>query len=63
MSPTLWNDDWDGSPVIIDDYLFEGGENSQFHIVKLNRGYGADGKVTGRPAAGLQRARLGRPAA
>ncbi|WP_208028224.1 outer membrane protein assembly factor BamB family protein [Rhabdothermincola sediminis] len=46
VSPTLWNDDWDGSGLIIDDYLFEGGENSQFHIVKLNRGYGPDGKVT-----------------
>ena len=46
VSPTQWNDDWDGSGLIIDDYLFEGGENSQFHIVKLNRGYDADGKVT-----------------
>ena len=46
VSPTKWNDDWDGSSLIIDDYLFEGGENSQFHIVKLNRGYDADGKVT-----------------
>ena len=37
VSPTKWNDDWDSSAMIIDDYLFEGGENSQFHIVKLNR--------------------------
>jgi hypothetical protein len=43
---TKWNDDWDGSALVIDDYLFEGGENSIFHIVKLNRGYDADGKVT-----------------
>lgn len=49
VSPTLWNDDWDGSPLVIDDYLFEGGENSQFHIVKLNRGYDAAGKVTVNP--------------
>ncbi len=49
VSPTLWNDDWDGSGLIIDDYLFEGGENSQFHIVKLNRGYDAQGKVTADP--------------
>jgi outer membrane protein assembly factor BamB len=49
VSPTLWNDDWDGSGLIIDDYLLEGGENSQFHIVKLNRGYGPDGKVTVAP--------------
>ncbi len=46
VSPVQWNNDWDGSPLVIDDYLFEGGENSQFHIVKLNRSYGPDGKVT-----------------
>jgi outer membrane protein assembly factor BamB len=45
VSPTMWNDDWDGSPLMLGDYLFEGGENSQFHIVKLNRSYGADGLV------------------
>ena len=45
VSPTLWNDDWDGSPLVLGDYLYEGGENSQFHIVKLNRSTGADGKV------------------
>jgi outer membrane protein assembly factor BamB len=49
VRPTLWNDDWDGSPLIVDDYLFEGGENSQFHVVKLNRGYGAGGIVTMAP--------------
>jgi outer membrane protein assembly factor BamB len=46
VSPTLWNNDWDGAALIIDDFLFEGGENSQIHIVKLNRGYDADGLVT-----------------
>jgi hypothetical protein len=45
VSPTKWNDDWDGTPLIIDDYLYEGGENSQFHVVKLNRSYAADGSV------------------
>ncbi len=44
-----WNDDWDGSGLVIDDYLFEGGENSWFFIYKLNRGYGPDGKVTVNP--------------
>jgi len=29
----VWNDDWDGSPLIIDDYMFEGGENSWFYII------------------------------
>lgn len=42
----VWNDDWDGNGLIVNDYLFEGGENSHFFIVKLNRGYGADHKVT-----------------
>ncbi|MEZ5229587.1 MAG: PQQ-binding-like beta-propeller repeat protein [Acidimicrobiales bacterium] len=46
VQPTKWNNDWDGSGLIIDDYLFEGGENSRFFIVKLNRGYDADGNVT-----------------
>ncbi|HET6211461.1 MAG TPA: PQQ-binding-like beta-propeller repeat protein, partial [Micromonosporaceae bacterium] len=34
---------------VLGDYLFEGGENGQFHIVKLNRGYGPDGKVRVNP--------------
>ncbi len=46
VSPVLWNNDWDGAGLIIDDYLFEGGENSQLHIVKLNRGYDDQGLVT-----------------
>jgi outer membrane protein assembly factor BamB len=45
VSPTKWNDDWDGSPLIVDDYLYEGGENSQFHVVKLNRMIGGNGLV------------------
>jgi len=45
VSPTMWNDDWDGSPLVLGDYLYEGGENSQFHIVKLNRSIGDDGLV------------------
>lgn len=49
VSPTMWNDDWDGSGLVLADYLFEGGENSQIHIVKLNRGKGPDGLVTVAP--------------
>jgi PQQ-like domain len=48
-SPTKWNDDWDGSPLVLGDYLFEGGENSQMHVVKVNRGTGADGLATVAP--------------
>ena len=49
VSPTLWNDDWDGSALVLHDWLFEGGENSQIHTVKLNRAIGADGLVTVAP--------------
>ncbi len=45
VSPTMWNDDWDGAPLVMDDLLFAGGENSQFHVVKLNRSTDADGLV------------------
>jgi len=45
---TFWNNDWDGSAMIIDDYLFLGGENSRFYILKLNRSY-EDGKVAVNP--------------
>ena len=43
VSPTKWNDDWDGSGLVLGDYLFEGGENSQIHIVKLNRAWARTG--------------------
>ncbi|MEM9713563.1 MAG: PQQ-binding-like beta-propeller repeat protein [Actinomycetota bacterium] len=46
VSDTKWNDDWDAAGLVVDDYLFEGGENSVFHIVKLNRAFGDDGIVT-----------------
>ena len=49
VGPTLWNDDWDGSPLVLNDHLLEGGENSRFHVAKLNRAYGADGLVTVAP--------------
>ncbi len=45
----LWNDDWDGNPVILDDVLLEGGEDGFVHAVRLNRGYDAEGRVTVAP--------------
>lgn len=42
----LWNSDWDGAPLVIDDFLIEGGENSWLYVIQLNRGYGPDGLVT-----------------
>ncbi len=46
VAPTLWNNDWDGSPLVLNDYLLVGGENSRFFVVKLNRGYNDEGLVT-----------------
>lgn len=42
----MWNDDWDSNPVVIDDMLYVGGENSWWFAIKLNRAYDAEGKVT-----------------
>ncbi|HEU4319537.1 MAG TPA: PQQ-binding-like beta-propeller repeat protein [Acidimicrobiia bacterium] len=44
-----WNDDWDSNPVIIDDIMYEGGENGWFFAYELNRGYDANGNVTVEP--------------
>ncbi len=49
VSPTKWNNDWDGAGLILRDHLLVGGENSQFHVVKLNRGYDENGMVTVEP--------------
>lgn len=46
VSPTKWNNDWDGAPLVVDDHLIEGGENSVLHLVRLGRAYGPDGLVT-----------------
>jgi outer membrane protein assembly factor BamB len=42
----IWNNDWDGAPLVIGDYLLEGGENSWFYVIRLNRDYDRDGLVT-----------------
>lgn len=44
------NDDWDAAPLVLNDHLLEGGENSWFYGIKLNRGYNADGSVSVDPA-------------
>jgi hypothetical protein len=45
----MWNDDWDGAPLVVGDYLLEGGENSWFYVIRLHRGYDAEGRVRVRP--------------
>jgi len=42
----IWNDDWDSNPAIVDDIMYEGGENGWFFAIQLNRAYDSDGKVT-----------------
>jgi hypothetical protein len=49
-------------PLIVNDYMFQGGENSVFYIWKLNRGYDADGQVHRRPRARLHAGDLERRA-
>lgn len=45
----IWNNDWDGSALVIDDHLLIGGENSWFYAVRLNRGYDDQGRVVVNP--------------
>ncbi len=42
----VWNNDWDGAPLVIDGHLLVGGENSWFYVIELNRDYRPNGKVT-----------------
>jgi outer membrane protein assembly factor BamB len=44
-----WNDDWDGAPLVVGDYLLEGGENSWFYVIRLNRDHDGQGRVTVSP--------------
>lgn len=45
----IWNNDWDGNPVVLDDLLLEGGENGWFFVIRLNRDWGPDGRVVVEP--------------
>ncbi len=49
VGPTMWNDDWDGAPMVVGGMLVEGGENSRFHVFRLHRGRDASGRVTVAP--------------
>lgn len=42
----IWNNDWDGNPVIVDDVMYEGGENGWFFAYLLNRQTSSVGLVT-----------------
>ena len=60
VTPTKWNNDWDGAGLVLRDHLLIGGENSQFHVVRLNRGYDQNGAVTVDPELVFNRPGLGR---
>jgi len=47
--PGIWNNDWDGNPVVLDDLLLQGGENGYFFAIKLHRDYDPAGLVQVRP--------------
>ncbi len=47
--PGIWNNDWDSNPVIVDDIMYEGGENGWFFAIGLNRDHLASGSVTVAP--------------
>jgi outer membrane protein assembly factor BamB len=49
----VWNNDWDGAPLVIGDYLLEGGENSWLYVIRLNRDYDRNGRVTVDPEIAL----------
>ncbi len=46
--PGVWNNDWDGNPSIVNDILYEGGENGILFAVQLNRSF-IDGEVSVTP--------------
>ena len=41
----LRNDDWDGAALVVDDVLFEGGENGWLYVIRLHRSYDELGLV------------------
>jgi outer membrane protein assembly factor BamB len=45
VQPVLWNDDWDSTPIILQDHMIIGSESSRFWVIKLNRSYDAAGLV------------------
>jgi outer membrane protein assembly factor BamB len=44
--PGMWNNDWDSNPVVIDDVVYVGGENSWWFAIELGRGVDEEGLVT-----------------
>jgi len=47
--PGIWNNDWDGNPVVLNDILYEGGENGYLFAFRLHRDYDRAGLIRVRP--------------
>ncbi len=47
--PGIWNDDWDGNPLVLNDILYEGGENGYLFAFRLHRDYDSQGLVKVQP--------------
>ena len=45
VGETLWNNDWYGAALVLEDFLIVGGENSRIHVVQLNRSWSDEGLV------------------
>lgn len=45
VQPTLWNDDWDSSPIVVGDHMIVGSESSRFWVIKLNKSFDDAGLV------------------
>ena len=54
VTPTIWNDDWDGNATVVDDVLYVGGENGWMFAIKLNREMDRKGKVSVDPKILMQ---------
>jgi outer membrane protein assembly factor BamB len=39
----MWNDDWDGAPLVIQGHVLVGGENGWLYVIDLRRSYGPEG--------------------
>ncbi len=46
---SIWNNDWDGNPLVAGDLMFVGGENGFLYSFRLNRDYDRNGLIQVRP--------------
>ena len=59
--PVVWNDDWDGAPLVVDGHLLVGGENSWFYVIRPRPPLPARRQGRSPPSGRGARAGLGQP--